>query len=239
MFIENTTALAQQAQQLKLASLGRLTASIAHEIRNPLSAISHAGELLAESLSHDASVSKLTGIIQRHSVRMNSIIETILEMSRRKNVEPTVVVLSPWLEKLVEEYCEIKHIPARQIALISSVPLARICTDEEQLHQVMWNLIDNAWHYADKEQEQPVEIRITLQADDINIDVIDNGAGVSPQAMQHLFEPFHSERSGGTGLGLYLARELCQANGARLNYLHEFGSCFRISYPMQRQEFIQ
>lgn len=239
VFIENTTALAQQAQQLKLASLGRLTASIAHEIRNPLSAISHASELLSESLSYDESVSKLTGIIQRHSVRMNNIIETILEMSRRKNVEPTVVVLSPWLEKLLGEYCEIKHIPHQQITLTSSAPLARICTDEEQLHQVIWNLIDNAWHYADKDQSQPIEVRITLQSEYIHIDVIDNGAGVSPQAMQHLFEPFHSERTGGTGLGLYLARELCQANGARLSYLPEFGSCFRISYPMQRQEFIQ
>jgi two-component system sensor histidine kinase PilS (NtrC family) len=160
-------------------------------------------------------------------------------MSRRTNVEPTVVVLSPWLEKLLDEYCEIKHIPPQQIVLTSSAPLARICTDEEQLHQVIWNLIDNAWHYADKEQEMPIEIRITLQSENIHIDVIDNGAGVSPQAMEHLFEPFHSERTGGTGLGLYLARELCQANGARLSYLPEFGSCFRISFPLQRQEFIQ
>lgn len=239
VFIENTTALAQQAQELKLVSLGRLTASIAHEIRNPLSAISHAGELLAESLGHEASVSKLTGIIQRHSIRMNSIIETILEMSRRKNVEPTIVVLSPWLEKLLEEYCEIRHISYRQMVLISSVPLARICTDEEQFHQVMWNLIDNAWHYANKSQEQPVKICISHQSQDIHIDVIDNGAGVSSQALQYLFEPFHSERTGGTGLGLYLARELCQANGARLSYQPEVGSCFRISYPQQRQEFIQ
>lgn len=239
VFLENTTALAQQAQQLKLASLGRLTASIAHEIRNPLSAISHASELLAETLSHNDSVSKLTTIIQRHSVRMDNIIDTILEMSRRKHIEPTVVVLSPWLEKLLEEYREIKHIPAEQIVLNSAVPLARICTDEEQLHQVMWNLIDNAWHYADKQQELPVEIRITSQTDEIHIDVIDNGAGVTPLAMEHLFEPFHSERVGGTGLGLYLARELCQANGARLSYLPELGSCFRVSYPVQRQEFIQ
>lgn len=239
IFIENTTAMAQQAQQLKLASLGRLTASIAHEIRNPLSVISHAGELLAESLEHDKSVSKLTGIIQRHSARMNSIIDTILQMSRRNHVEPTMLLLTTWLEKLVEEYCEMQHISPRQIKVHSTALLARIDTDEEQLHQVIWNLLNNAWHFANKHVDYPVQIRLTRQAEEVHIDVIDSGPGVGPQARQHLFEPFYSERNEGTGLGLYLARELCQANGARLNYLPEFGSCFRISYPLRKQELIQ
>ncbi len=239
LFIENTSELAQQAQQLKLASLGRLTASIAHEIRNPLAAISHAGELLAEQRADDQAIGKLTGIIQRHSGRMNTIIETILQMSRRKSVEPQVIVLAGWLDKFREEFTETKQLPAEKIELDIQAPLARIWTDAQQLHQIMWNLLENALQHADMSAARPLQLRVDVQADEVIIDVIDNGPGVSDKALKHLFEPFYSARQGGTGLGLYLARELCQANGARLSYLPETSCCFRISYPLQRRDMIQ
>lgn len=238
LFIENTTELAQQAQQLKLASLGRLTASIAHEIRNPLAAISHAGELLAEQRTEDRAIGKLTGIIERHSNRMNAIIETILQMSRRKTVEPQVVVLAGWLETFIEEFIETKQLTADKIGLTVTAPLARIWTDAQQLHQVLWNLLENALQHADMSATKPLQIKVAVQADEVIIDVADNGPGVSDEALKHLFEPFYSARPGGTGLGLYLARELCQANGARLSYLAE-PHCFRMSYPLQRREMIQ
>lgn len=239
LFIENTTELAQQAQQLKLASLGRLTASIAHEIRNPLAAISHAGELLAEQRNDNQSIGKLTGIIERHSSRMNAIIETILQMSRRKSVEPQVVVLADWLEKFIEEFAETKQLSADKIKLSIQAPLARIWTDAQQLHQVLWNLLENALQHADLSEAQPLQVNVDVKADEVIIDVVDNGPGVSEKGLKHLFEPFYSARLGGTGLGLYLARELCQANGARLSYLAEPSCCFRISYPLQRREMIQ
>lgn len=239
LFIENTTELAQQAQQLKLASLGRLTASIAHEIRNPLAAISHAGELLAEQRADDQAIGKLTGIIQRHSGRMNTIIETILQMSRRKVIEPQTVILADWLAKFIEEFAETKQLTAKQIQLMVRAPLARIWTDAQQLHQVLWNLLENAVQHADLSVPAAMQIKVDVQADEVLIDVIDNGPGVSEQALKHLFEPFYSARQGGTGLGLYLARELCQANGARLSYLAEPACCFRISYPLQRRDMIQ
>lgn len=239
LFIENTTELAQQAQQLKLASLGRLTASIAHEIRNPLAAISHAGELLSEQRADDQAIGKLTGIIQRHSGRMNAIIETILQMSRRKSVEPQIVVLADWLEKFIEEFAETKQLSAGKIQLTILAPLARVWTDAQQLHQVLWNLLENALQHADMSAAKPLEVIVAVQADEVWIDVIDNGPGVCEQALKHLFEPFYSARQGGTGLGLYLARELCQANGARLSYLAEPKCCFRISYPLQRRDLIQ
>lgn len=239
VYIDNTSAMAQQAQQLKLASLGRLTASIAHEIRNPLGAISHAGELLAESISADKNMLKLTDIIQRHSARVNGIIETILQMSRRHSVEKTVLILAPWVENFVKEFCEIKQIDDGAIAFSSSVPLAKIHMDKEQLHQVMWNLLENAWHYSNVEKPIPqIEIKLEMYEQEIIMDVSDNGTGVSEKALARLFEPFHSQRQGGTGLGLYLARELCQANGARLNYLADDGKgcCFRISFPVEQYE---
>ncbi|RKZ98115.1 MAG: sensor histidine kinase [Gammaproteobacteria bacterium] len=242
LYIENTSAMAQQVQQLKLASLGRLTASIAHEVRNPLGAISHAGELLAENANGDENTSKLTDIILRHSARVNGIIETILQMSRRKIVEPTVVVLATWLEQFVDEFCEYKHIDRSELNLSSTVPLAKVYIDPAQLHQIVWNLVENAWQYSDPVQTLPrVEIKLSMQDTDVVIDIVDNGPGVSDTAMPQLFEPFNSERKGGTGLGLYLARELCQANGARLNYLPDIQgrSCFRISLPMERQESLK
>jgi len=242
IYLDNTSALAQQAQQLKLASLGRLTASIAHEIRNPLGAISHASELLAET-HHDHKVStKLTDIIQRHSARVNGIIETILDMSRRKVVKPTDVPLAPWLKNFITEFCEVKHVDQQNIRLIISSSLTSVSMDAEQLHQVMWNLMENAWHYSDKSSPIVgcVQVYLYQQYNEVMIDVKDNGKGVSDKMQQYLFEPFHSDRTGGTGLGLYLARELCQANGARLNYLPDQPDrCFRISFPFVNQRTLQ
>ena len=242
IYIDNTSAMAQQVQQLKLASLGRLTASIAHEVRNPLGAISHAGELLAEGYGEDANITKLTDIIQRHSAKVNGIIETILDMSRRNTVEPTVVVLAPWLDKFIGEFCDIKHIPRTTVELIARAPLAKVYVDVVQLHQVMWNLMENAWHYSDDNiDSQPVQVTLASNDNEISIDVSDNGAGITENVQKHLFEPFHSKRTGGTGLGLYLARVFCQANGARLNYLPDENErcCFRISIPIDWQESVQ
>ena len=240
IYIDNASSLAQQAQQLKLASLGRLTASIAHEIRNPLGAISHAGELLAEAHEGNNTSKKLTDIIQRHSVRVNGIIETILDMSRRKTVEQTVILLALWLEQLINDFCEINHINKEEIKLKIDAPLARVYMDEEQLHQVFCNLLENAWHFSNPGLEK-TRVTLTLSSHNNNviIDINDNGVGISEEVSKHLFEPFHSERQGGTGLGLYLAREMCQANGAQLmNLENKGGACFRVSFPIERQEIL-
>jgi len=241
IYLDNTSELAQQAQQLKLASLGRLTASIAHEIRNPLGAISHAGELLAENNNNDEMSTKLTDIIQRHSARVNGIIETILHMSRRKTVEPTIVILALWLENFINEFCDIKHIDKKDLHLQVDASLAKVSMDAEQLHQVVWNLLENAWEYSTQDSfAARIEIKLFSQDNEVMIDICDNGQGVSEKMQENLFEPFNSDRHGGTGLGLYLARELCQANGARLNYIsNEIEHCFRVSFPVERQETLQ
>jgi two-component system sensor histidine kinase PilS (NtrC family) len=241
LYIENTSAVSQQAQQLKLASLGQLTASIAHEVRNPLGAISHAGELLAEVNNGNAETKKLTDIIQRHSARVNNIIQTILEMSRRKTVEPSVIVLAAWLEHLIVEVTEYKHLMKGDIALTINAPLAKVYLDAEQLRQVLWNILDNAWHYSQSpgsDLAKRVEVILSIEDNEALLDIVDNGPGVSDNMLTTLFEPFQSERQGGTGLGLYLARELCQANGVRLNYVFDKvgQSCFRLHLPMKKQE---
>ena len=242
LYIENTAAISQQAQQLKLASLGQLTASIAHEVRNPLGAISHAGELLAEVNHGSAETKKLTDIIQRHSERVNTIIETVLEMSRRKAVEPSVIVLASWLENLIDEFSEYRSLSTGDIVLTVQAPLAKVYIDANQLRQILWNILDNAWHYSiARDNETRVEVTLALKANEAILDIIDNGPGVSDTMIATLFEPFQSERQGGTGLGLYLAKELCQANRVRLHYvLDKMGrSCFRMHMPTRKQESLK
>lgn len=242
VFLEDTAATAQQAQQLKLASLGRLTASIAHEIRNPLGAISHAGQLLAESPGIASADQRLTEIIRDHSKRMNTIIENILRLSRRGQAHPEEFELKPWLVEFHSEFTRSHQIEPGQIRL--TVRPADLCVriDRSQLHQILLNLCENGFTHSQPANHTP---RLTLEGGFLNdsnipyLAVIDNGHGIAPDTAEHMFEPFFTTQSSGTGLGLYIARELCEANQARLSYApaDSGGSCFSITFadPRRRQ----
>jgi len=240
IFLEDTRKMTQQAQQLKLASLGRLTASIAHEVRNPLGAISHASQLLRESTNLDSADLKMTDIIERHSIRVNNIIENVLELSRRDQPKYEEIDLNSWLQKIVHSYIE-SHQPSPQITLKESgaAPVARF--DSSQMEQVLINLIENGLRYSAKQSGSEVLhivsgfSKISQQA---YVDIIDWGPGISDEKKSQLFEPFFTTEIKGTGLGLYLSRELCEANQAQLN-LHTIpdtnkkrpqGCCFRINF---------
>lgn len=233
VYLENTSLLAQQAQQLKLVSLGRLTASIAHEIRNPLGAISHAGELLSESSSDNHSQHKLTDIIRRHSARVNTIIDNILQISRRRPTSPERFDLADWLAKSVTEFEDYRQIPPGELQLhLPNDTLSANC-DASQLHQALENLLENAWHYARPGDLPLLTVSLSRQGEEALVSVMDTGPGVSEAAIKQMFEPFFSERREGTGLGLYLARELCEANGARLSYVSQpTGGRFDIRLPL-------
>jgi len=221
IFIDDTRKMTQQAQQLKLASLGRLTASIAHEVRNPLGAISHATQLLAESENLDAADQKMTDIIQRHSKRVNQIIENTLQLSRRSEPEIEEVQLKPWLEKIISEYT-LQYDQAPQIKLITDKTEASARFDSSQIEQVLVNLIDNGVRHGIKANPSAVlfiKLSETKDTGQSYIDIIDQGAGVPPESDLHLFEPFFTTESQGTGLGLYLSREICEANQAQLDYI--------------------
>lgn len=243
IFLEDTTALAQHAQQLKLASLGRLTASIAHEIRNPLGAISHAGQLLAESPQLGASDLRLTEIIRDHSQRMNAIVENVLQLSRRQRARPEDLALKPWLEEFVLDFRRTHHIGADHIH-IEIVPAdTQVRMDPSQFHQIVWNLCHNGLRYSLARLGVPrLELRGGIGADALNpyLDIIDFGHGVPPEAEAHLFEPFFTTENTGTGLGLYLSRELCESNQARLHYIAMpgAGSCFRITFADPRRKHL-
>lgn len=218
IFLDDTSRMTQKAQQLKLASLGQLTAAIAHEIRNPLGAISHAAQLLAESTSLPTADARLTEIIQDHSKRVNQIIENILELSRRRPAAVEPLDLIDWLDKLLSDYA------SNTIQIQMMQPEVKIRFDPSQLRQVLHNLLDNALRYSQAtNNNHHAQVLLRIGEDEVSesifLEVIDNGPGISPSNANHLFEPFFTTETKGTGLGLYICRELCQANYARLDYI--------------------
>jgi len=234
VFIEDTSEIQQQAQQLKLAALGRLSASIAHEIRNPLGAIAHAAQLLDESDNVDHGDRRLIDIINNHSKRMNAVIENILEMSRRKAPDPRRLNLLEVLESFVEQFC-VAELEKAQIAIEVKPAATEVRIDRSQLLQVLTNLGQNGLRYS---LEHTGELTLKLQGgidattDRPYLNIIDNGPGVSQEHRGTLFDPFFTTAQNGTGLGLYIAREMCEANQARLSYvsLPKAGACFRITF---------
>ena len=226
LLVEDTTRAREQAQQLKLAALGRLTANIAHEIRNPLAAISHAIELLREE-KRGADRERLARIIHDNAGRLERLVSDVLQLNRRDRVSAAPLRLHPWLGAFVSEFVANERVPAERIVLESRRE-SWIEFDHEHLHQVMWNLLRNAVRYA---RSDATSIRVLLDgyADRVELSVIDNGPGVPPAIRGQLFEPFFTTEAKGTGLGLYLARELCAANRATLEYVNDTaGAHFRI-----------
>jgi two-component system sensor histidine kinase PilS (NtrC family) len=235
IFLEDTVRMRQQAQQIKLASLGRLTASIAHEIRNPLGAISHADQLLSESPNLDPADKRLTEIIHTHTERVNSIIENVLLLSRRGNTAPEDITLARWIEKFVSEFAMSERVDAKVIAYSSDPQDITVRFDPTQLHQIIWNLSHNGLRFSANYSENPkLELRGGLLDENRRpfLDVIDHGPGIDPETAQQIFEPFFTTDSKGSGLGLYIARELCELNKAIVRYIAvpTGGSCFRIEF---------
>lgn len=234
IFLEDNSELAQQAQQMKLAALGRLSASIAHEIRNPLGAIAHAGQLLKESPNLDSGDQRLTEIIAVQSRRMNDVIENVLELSRRRAAEPQALPMQEWVSSFVEQFREGLDAPA-EIETDMERPEAEMLMDPGQLTQVLTNLVSNGLRFSEKATGRRwVRLEGGVQAVTGRpfLQILDAGPGVDPEQVQHLFEPFYTTEETGTGLGLFISRELCEGNQARLSYQPraEGGSCFRISF---------
>lgn len=232
IFVEDNRLITQQAQQLKLASLGRLTASIAHEVRNPLGAISHASQLLGESDQISEDDRKLLRIIDNHSKRVNQIIENVLQLSRRRNSQPQRVLLQEWLPQFVEEYCAGPGASAKiELSLKDKDIIGKF--DPGQLQQVLTNLCDNGVRYSREATGQNrllLEAGIEPRTQQPYIRVVDWGKGIDAEQRKHIFEPFYTTENTGSGLGLFICKELCEANQALIHYLRtdEGLSCFHI-----------
>ncbi|MFM7120858.1 MAG: sensor histidine kinase, partial [Gammaproteobacteria bacterium] len=242
-FLEDAAELNQQAQRLKLAALGQLSANIAHEIRNPLSAISHAAELLAESPNLASTDARLTTIILDHVQRMNRLVQNVLQSSRPNPPEPILIALNDTLPRLIQRFQE--SVPDTTIDCHVDPVDLRVRMDPQHLDQVLSNLLQNAVRYSHKQTGQRrccVEAHFDADSRRPKLSVLDDGPGVDPLHVERLFEPFFtsdslsarqqsssndrlsateelsSNEKQGTGLGLYLSRELCEANQAQLRY---------------------
>ncbi len=236
LYLRDNQELAREAQQIKLASLGTLTASIAHNIRNPLSAISHAGQLLAESQGLCDDDRHLLDIVRRNSGRIDEIVSSVLQLSRRNQVEPRMLDLVAWTEELGAELREGHGLAEDYLQVETGEPPIVVEADPRHLHQIVANLCENAIVHGGA-PDRPVHIRLRAHRDGDRhralLEVCDDGPGIDEETAREMFAPFYTTRATGTGLGLYIARELAETNGVQLSYhpAVPHGSCFRLEFP--------
>jgi two-component system sensor histidine kinase PilS (NtrC family) len=234
-FLTDTGELAERVQQTKLAALGRLSASIAHEIRNPVGAMSHAAQLLAESAALGAEEKRLTDIITQNGDRVGTIIGNVLQLSRRESTRPERVAIGSWLGQFHREFCETLQLDEGRLRLRLPEPDFEVRVDPTHLRQIIWNLCENATRHSAEMPDNPaVDVIVArLQASGRPfLEVADRGPGIPESSTERIFEPFFTGRRGGTGLGLFIARELAQCNGALLIYEPRAGggSIFRVVF---------
>jgi two-component system sensor histidine kinase PilS (NtrC family) len=228
IYLEDMERVQSQAQQLKLAALGRLTANMAHEIRNPLAAISHAAELLAEE-DTDPLHQRLARIIHDNTRRLNRLVTEVLELGRRDRAQPETLRWQAFLAGFLEEFALHDASVGRRVHVGEGDVELRF--DRGHLYRVLWNLLGNALRHASPtDGAVRLEARATVMTDYVELHVIDDGPGVDEAQRNQVFEPFFTTHGAGTGLGLYIARELCEASGARLELMDEEpGAHFRIT----------
>lgn len=218
VYLEDLARIQSQAQQLKLAALGRLTGNIAHEIRNPLAAIMHASELAREEKRGDM-LQRLMRIIIDNAQRLERMVRDVLEVGRRDRTEPETLALGAFLPTFLEEFC-LHEKAEREVFALEVDQGATLVFDRAHINQVLWNLLGNALRYCSR---QPGAIRLLAanhaSANRCELHVIDDGPGIPDKLRGQVFEPFFTTHSKGTGLGLYIARELCDANRATLELL--------------------
>lgn len=236
IFLDDTSLVSRRAESLTLAAMGRFSASLAHEIRNPLAAISYAAQLLEESRQIADGDRRMVQIIHQQCMRTNSIVESVLGLARRERATAEHVELVSFARTFIDEFRQSVPDETDNITLAAPVPMVSALIDPKHLHQVMTAMVQNARRHGHLPGEAA---RITLlvhrMGDVPVIDVIDRGPGIPDAVVPQLFRPFFTTSEHGTGLGLYIARELCRANGASLDYVPVPGGgcCFRISMPSQ------
>jgi two-component system, NtrC family, sensor histidine kinase PilS len=231
IYLEDLGRAQNEAQQMKLAAMGRLTASIAHEVRNPLSAINQAAQLLEEDGTVAPEGRRLLSMIRSNSKRIDRIVGEVLQLNRRDRQQPEVIQLGDFVRTLTDEIIQAESIPPGGVVIDITDDLL-VMFDRGHLNQIAWNLVRNAWQHC---QKGDASIRIAARpgymGDAVICELGDDGPGVPAEFRAQIFEPFFTTRPGGTGLGLYIARELADANGAALELLPRSpGAIFRMTF---------
>jgi two-component system sensor histidine kinase PilS (NtrC family) len=218
IFIQDVSQLQSKAQQAKLAALGRLTANIAHEIRNPLSAISHANQLLQEEASISVSTMRILQIVEDNIQRIDQIIKDVLELNRRDRTQQGKIELREFLLDFHTEFCVVEKVPHTHFQLSPLLDKKTIIFDKRHLTQILWNLCKNGREHSQKKTNSLILDCLDVGKNGLIIQIKDDGSGIAEKDMHRLFEPFFTTKTSGNGLGLYISRELAEANGASLQY---------------------
>ncbi|HET6396498.1 MAG TPA: ATP-binding protein [Pseudoxanthomonas sp.] len=234
VFLDDATVVSRRAESLTLAALGRFSASLAHEIRNPLAAINYAVQLLEESRGVDDADRRLLQIIHQQCQRTNGIVESVLGLARRERANPENTDLGAFVRRFVDDYRQTLSIETDSLEAIIPAQPVQAMVDPRHLQQVLTALVHNALKYG-RIPEEPARVRLRVSPGERTamVDVLDRGPGIPEGVLAQLFRPFYTTSEHGTGLGLYIARELCRANQAKLEYVPVpgGGACFRVSLP--------
>lgn len=234
IFLDNASVVSRRAESLTLSAMGRFSASLAHEIRNPLAAINYAAQLLEESpgIAIDQDNQRLLQIIQTHCQRANGIVESVLSLARREQATPEHIDSVAFVQRFAREYEQTMSIEKDHLDTVINTSEAPALVDPKHLHQILTILVHNAFKYGrHTKQSARVQLHVTALRRSAIIAVIDDGPGIAEQFQPQLFRPFFTSSEHGTGLGLYIARELCHANQARLDYSTSAsgGACFQLT----------
>ncbi|WP_305805740.1 PAS domain-containing sensor histidine kinase [Stenotrophomonas sp. YIM B06876] len=231
VFLDDSTVVSRRAESLTLSTLGRFSASLAHEIRNPLAAINYATQLLEESTDIGDADRRLLQIIHQQCQRTNGIVESVLGLARRERANPENLELSSFVRRFVLEYRQSLSIETDSLEVIINQSSVTALMDPRHLHQILTSLVHNALKYG-RIAEEPARVRLRVATAERSavIDVMDRGPGIPDAVAAQLFRPFYTTSEHGTGLGLYIAKELCRANQAQLDYISvpAGGACFRV-----------
>ena len=220
LFLEDVRNMQARSRQEKLAAMGRVSAGIAHEIRNPLAAISQANALLAEDAT-DPAQRQLMRMVSDNVERLKRIVDDVMEVAPGAVPDVGVIDASALVATVCSEWARATAVALGEGSVLQlqlpSEPLG-VLFDAEHLRRVLVNLLDNAYRHASR---APGAIQLRLDSrheGQAFLSLASDGAPIPPDVEPYLFEPFFSTRSRGTGLGLYICRELCERYGASIDY---------------------
>ena len=219
MFMQDRREVEARIREEKLAAMGRMSAAVAHEIRNPLAAIAQANALLAEDLDSPAR-HQLTAMIHHNTERLSRIVDEILDVARVEHLPSDAVgapvPLDDAIAAMSAEWMK-QNAEARPLTLIPAANRQTVRFETDHLRRVLINLLDNARRYAS--HAVPIEVSTRFSASGgVDLRVWSDGPALEPTVRRHLFEPFFSSHSRSSGLGLYICRELCERHQATISY---------------------
>jgi two-component system sensor histidine kinase PilS (NtrC family) len=234
IFLYDLTEERKRAQILKLASLGQLAANIAHEIRNPLFAVNQSAELLKEGNQYPQN-DRLFQILLDNSKRIDTVIKNVSSLSNRMFPRTEALFLIPWLDSFTEDLY-FTYADKLKIKKKYAVDSLKVYCDASQLRQILLNICENGIrHSLQKNSIATLKIEVSVSKESqktlVHIDIIDNGQGLSEETAKHIFEPFYTTEKNGSGLGLFVAKELLELNGGHLSFSKNLptGCQFRVT----------